>query len=670
MSAFQILKFASEQALDTAANVLAGATLSFSLTGTSTATNAYADKNLTIPLANPLSADAAGNFVSIFLDPTITYRVVLKSSAGVTLKTWDPANEQLLTQALIGFYLYPRTSAEISAGVTPVNYAWPPYDLRRYMVAGTYATQDQSAAIQAATDAAYAAGAAEVYFPEATIRFDSQIVPRNGVRWIGAGKNATTLKYYGSGVAINATGTSGSRIITTIQDVTIDGSNYSNVNAQCITLGWNMRSATILARVRIYNFPHYAIHFTDQNWNVDFVDVEVDTCGYGTSNSAGIYKDPGVDTGTWNAITFDRCIVEGCGRSDSTAGGINIQTTTANRGLYFTNCIVEGNFGADEIYITNMADCHLQIYNERINGTNHNIFCELSGCTGTIVGRYCTGELATYSAATTNGSAVVTFNNPPASGMTVLQATDSLRTGMQVVGTGIPVGATILSIQSGTGVTLDVNATATTNPVSLSFTNTRIGYQFKADCQFSIDGVHFNNWYTACVDVQGSKLRVGHCPNITIKLDSTAQIFGEICPTFEAQKSGNQTGIVTNTFTKVSFQTENYDATGTYDNATNYRFTPQTIGRYFISASVAWDDVETAGDQFIIAIYRNGTLYRLETYRAYATEPFNQTISAQVRTTATTDYFEVYVRHLGTNNRTVNADATATWFAGHLLEVT
>lgn len=131
-NAFQIAKFASEQALDTAANVLAGATMTFSLTGTSTATNAYADSTLVTPLANPLSADAAGAFVQVFLDPAIIYRVVLKTSAGVVLKTWDPANEQLLSQALIGFYLYPRTASEISASITPTSYAYAPGDVRRY----------------------------------------------------------------------------------------------------------------------------------------------------------------------------------------------------------------------------------------------------------------------------------------------------------------------------------------------------------------------------------------------------------------------------------------------------------------------------------------------------------------------------------------------------------
>lgn len=65
-------------------------------------------------------------------------------------------------------------------------------------------------------------------------------------------------------------------------------------------------------------------------------------------------------------------------------------------------------------------------------------------------------------AATTNASAVVT-------GMSQA-ATNAVSPGMGVSGTGIPGGATVLSVQSGVGVTLSANATATNNPVALTFT--------------------------------------------------------------------------------------------------------------------------------------------------------------------------------------------------------
>lgn len=66
-----------------------------------------------------------------------------------------------------------------------------------------------------------------------------------------------------------------------------------------------------------------------------------------------------------------------------------------------------------------------------------------------------------FSCATTNASAVVT-------GLTAAQ-TSQLTPGMAVSGTGIAGGTTILSVQPGVGVTLSANATATNNPVALTF---------------------------------------------------------------------------------------------------------------------------------------------------------------------------------------------------------
>lgn len=91
----------SQVPLSTSGALLAGATLTFSATGSSTPQNVYSDIGLATPLANPLSADASGVFVPIYLDPTLpSYRVILKTFAGVTLKTWDdvPSNQNTSQQ--------------------------------------------------------------------------------------------------------------------------------------------------------------------------------------------------------------------------------------------------------------------------------------------------------------------------------------------------------------------------------------------------------------------------------------------------------------------------------------------------------------------------------------------------------------------------------------------
>lgn len=78
-----------------------GARLNFYLTGSDTRTPTYADIDLSIFNTNPVVADDLGTFPDIFLDPTITYKVVLTGrDDGITLPlqywTGDPVKEAWL----------------------------------------------------------------------------------------------------------------------------------------------------------------------------------------------------------------------------------------------------------------------------------------------------------------------------------------------------------------------------------------------------------------------------------------------------------------------------------------------------------------------------------------------------------------------------------------------
>lgn len=71
-------------------NPYAGAKLYFYVTGTTTLQNTYSDSALSSANTNPVVADANGLFSAIYLDPTLTYKAVLKTSADVTIWTRDP----------------------------------------------------------------------------------------------------------------------------------------------------------------------------------------------------------------------------------------------------------------------------------------------------------------------------------------------------------------------------------------------------------------------------------------------------------------------------------------------------------------------------------------------------------------------------------------------------
>ena len=71
-------------ALSATNQLLPGAKLTFSISGTSTLQNTFQDEDLTVPHANPVVADGAGAFSPIYLDPALpNYRVLLTDSANV-----------------------------------------------------------------------------------------------------------------------------------------------------------------------------------------------------------------------------------------------------------------------------------------------------------------------------------------------------------------------------------------------------------------------------------------------------------------------------------------------------------------------------------------------------------------------------------------------------------
>jgi hypothetical protein len=69
---------------------VSGAQLYFYATGTTTLQPVYTTSALSTPLANPVTANAAGRWPQIYFDNALSYRVVLKDSLGTVLADVDP----------------------------------------------------------------------------------------------------------------------------------------------------------------------------------------------------------------------------------------------------------------------------------------------------------------------------------------------------------------------------------------------------------------------------------------------------------------------------------------------------------------------------------------------------------------------------------------------------
>ena len=81
-------------------------------------------------------------------------------------------------------------------------------------------------------------------------------------------------------------------------------------------------------------------------------------------------------------------------------------------------------------------------------------------------------------------------------------------------------------------------------------------------------------------------------------------------PAFAVYKSADQ-AISDTAYTKVAFNTEVYDSDGTYDNSTNYRFTPAVAGKYFLTTSIfaRHTDGDDELHNLIVSFYKNGSIH-------------------------------------------------------------
>jgi len=83
---------------------------------------------------------------------------------------------------------------------------------------------------------------------------------------------------------------------------------------------------------------------------------------------------------------------------------------------------------------------------------------------------------------------------------------------------------------------------------------------------------------------------------------------GTNTPAFEAKRASSVQAISNSTSTKIEFNTEIFDSDSAYDSSTNYRFTPQKAGKYFVYARVMCR-AETNGNLIIaeVSLRKNGS---------------------------------------------------------------
>lgn len=139
-------------------------------------------------------------------------------------------------------------------------------------------------------------------------------------------------------------------------------------------------------------------------------------------------------------------------------------------------------------------------------------------------------------------------------------------------------------------------------------------------------------------------------------------------PAFSATLSSNQT-VSSGVWTKVQFNTEQFDTNTNYDSSTNYRFTPTVAGYYQINLTITGGT--TAAYQSIqVAIYKNGSQY--SSSQNYLSGNYywggSASTSAVIYFNGSTDYVESYGFLAGSGTLTFNAsDVGSCRFSGSMI---
>jgi hypothetical protein len=131
-------------------------------------------------------------------------------------------------------------------------------------------------------------------------------------------------------------------------------------------------------------------------------------------------------------------------------------------------------------------------------------------------------------------------------------------------------------------------------------------------------------------------------------------------PAFAVRLSAAQ-AFSASTYTKIAFNTEEFDTNNAFDAVTNSRFQPQVAGYYQIEGGIAFASPYTLE----VAIYKNGAIHKVG---AAGSSAYGVNVSAVVFLNGSSDYVELW-GFTGTAASTFATVANYTHFSGHLARL-
>jgi hypothetical protein len=330
--------------------------------GTNTLRVAYTSKSYTIQHTQPILATEGGLFPVVEVNPAGgNYKIVIQDVDGVQIYTEDnlvPVVDEL-TQAAVGGALYPRTQAEISAGVIPTSNAYtsePILDGRRYGFVGDGVTLNDTAMARVIA-VITALGGGTLMLPKGTYLFSAGFSLPESMVIVGVGRLTTVLKANGN-FTLCTLGSASARV--QLRTLTLQGTSKTGTGVQIGDT--NHSGQHHLSDVRITGF-NVAVRFSAALWT-SFYDCLID------GNKIGADYNAGSGSMYSNQITFVNCVIRGNDRSGIAA----TSTPVRNVGLQFIGGSIENNGSEDtalypQVVLGALASFYFNCYGIEYSGT-------------------------------------------------------------------------------------------------------------------------------------------------------------------------------------------------------------------------------------------------------------------------------------------------------------
>jgi len=304
-----------------------GCKANFFLTGTTTPTNTFTDSALGTPSTNPVIANAAGEFATIYLDPDVVYKLTLDDTNDALIYTEDPIQDAL-TQANIGLIFYPRSAGEVSAGVTPTNFFEIYGNVKRYGADGG-GSVDDTAALKAAIDVCEQ-DRTPVFLPAGVYLISSVLDLPTQFTMTGVGESKSRIKCNSATANVF---TSTSTTLITIERLQIE---FNVTRTAGAAMDFTSSTHGTVRDVRILA-PFNAVNFlTCTNWKFENV---LNTTGIGDNNRGWFINDS-------ISMEFKNCINQWGTQFPSEAGFI-VESNCDS--IDFYNCQSIGGTSGDSL---------------------------------------------------------------------------------------------------------------------------------------------------------------------------------------------------------------------------------------------------------------------------------------------------------------------------------